>query len=72
MKDLRKSKDNKMLSGVLAGISKQYNWDLNLLRLLYFLIALFSAGFVWVIIYIAAAMIIPEEDDTEEDDIIDQ
>lgn len=64
MGELKRSRDNKMISGVFAGISKKYGWDLSLLRLAYVAIAFFSAGLLPVGIYIAAAIIIPEEDIT--------
>ena len=62
MGELRRSKSDVVFSGVLGGIAKQYSWDASMLRLIYYLITLFSAGLFGVIVYLAAAMIIPEED----------
>lgn len=62
MGELKRSRDNRMFAGVLAGVSKQYGWDLGLIRLIYFLVALFSAGTIPVVAYVAAAVMIPEED----------
>lgn len=67
MGDLKRSKDNKMVYGVLAGIAEKYNWDVGMLRLIYFLIALFSAGVMWIILYLIASMIIPEDTDSDTD-----
>lgn len=61
MNDLKRSKD-KVVAGVLGGIAEKYKWDKSILRLIYFLITLFSAGFVGIIVYLIAAMIIPEEE----------
>lgn len=35
MRNIRKDTKNKVLSGVLAGITKRYDWDANMLRLIY-------------------------------------
>lgn len=59
MKLLKKSNDKK-LSGVLGGIAEYYEVDPTLIRLLFVILALFTAGIPCLIGYIIAAFIMPE------------
>lgn len=59
MKLLKKSSDKK-LSGVLGGIAEYYEVDPTLIRLLFVILALFTAGIPCLIAYIIAAFIMPE------------
>lgn len=58
-KKLKKS-SNKMLAGVCAGIAEYLGWDVTLVRVLYLLLALFSAGFPGLLIYIILAIVMPD------------
>ena len=58
-KKLKKS-SNKMLAGVCAGIAEYLGWDVTMVRVLYLLLALFSAGFPGLLIYIILAIVMPE------------
>jgi phage shock protein C len=59
MKTLKKSHDKK-LSGVLGGIAEYFEIDPTLVRLLFVILAIFSAGIPCLIAYIIAAFIMPE------------
>lgn len=59
MKKLTRSSDRK-LSGVLGGIADYMNVDANVLRLIFIVVALFTAVIPCVILYIIAHFIIPE------------
>ena len=66
MNDLRKmklvkSRTNKMLTGVCAGIGELLGIDPTIIRLIW--AALSLAGGTGIILYIIAAVIIPEDDD---------
>lgn len=61
LKKLRKSRTQKMLSGVLGGIAEYFGIDVTLVRLLYIVLTIFSAAFPGIILYIIAAIIIPSE-----------
>ncbi len=52
--------NNKMLSGVLAGIAEYMDADPTLIRIGYTALAIFSAGFPGLILYIIMACIMPE------------
>ncbi|SER81021.1 phage shock protein C (PspC) family protein [Gracilibacillus ureilyticus] len=58
---LYRSENNKMLAGVLGGIAENFNLDPSLLRLIYVIVFIFTAGFPLLILYIAAAVIIPKK-----------
>jgi phage shock protein C len=57
---LYRSKQDKMLAGVCAGLGKHFNLDIGLTRALFVLIFLFTSGTI-LIVYIVLALVIPEE-----------
>ena len=60
-KKLDKSSNDKMLAGVLGGFAEYIGVDSTLVRLVYVLIAMFSAGFPGILFYIICALVIPDE-----------
>ena len=61
MKKLYRSRNNRMLFGVLGGLGEYYNIDPTLLRLAFILLTFFSHVFPGILVYIIAAIIIPEK-----------
>ena len=61
MRKLRRSRNQKMLAGVLGGLSEYLNVDVTIVRLIYVLIAAFTAVFPLLIIYIIAIFVMPED-----------
>ena len=59
-KRLYKSRNNKMICGVCAGIADYFNIDQSIVRVLWAVLAL-AAG-TGVLAYIACAIILPEGD----------
>lgn len=59
-KKLYRSKKNRIIAGVCGGIGEYFNVDPTLIRLLWLLISVMSAG-SGIIAYIIAWIIIPEE-----------
>jgi phage shock protein C len=57
---LTKSTTNRMIAGVCGGIGEYLDVDPTIVRVLYVVISLFSAGFPGLIVYIALALIMPE------------
>ena len=53
--------NNRIIAGVCAGIAEWLGWDIALVRLLYLILSIFSAGFPGVIAYIILWIIRPEE-----------
>ncbi|WP_292380027.1 PspC domain-containing protein [Methanosarcina sp. UBA289] len=59
-KKLYRSKKNRIIAGVCGGIGEYFNVDPTLIRLLWLLISVMSAG-SGIIAYAIAWIIIPEE-----------
>ncbi len=51
---------DRMIAGVCAGIAEYLNIDIALVRIIYILLSIFSAGFPGVLIYIIMWIIMPE------------
>ncbi len=60
-KKLYKSRNDKKLEGVCAGVANYFNLDPTLVRAVYALVTIFSAGIPGVIAYIVLAAIMPVE-----------
>ena len=59
-KRLTRSQNNKMLTGVCAGIANYFGLDPTLIRVAYVLLTVFTA-FSGVIVYLLLWIIIPED-----------
>lgn len=59
-KKLYRSED-RMLGGVLAGFAEYIYADKTLIRLVYVLLSIFTAGFPGLLIYIICWIVIPEK-----------
>ncbi|MDD4661650.1 MAG: PspC domain-containing protein [Candidatus Pacebacteria bacterium] len=63
MKRLYKSKENKILAGVVGGLGEYFDIDPTLLRLIWLLLVVFTGVFPGIIVYIIACLIIPTYND---------
>ena len=52
--------DRRKLGGVLAGFAEYIHTDAILVRLIYLLLSIFSAGFPGLLVYIVAWIVIPK------------
>lgn len=66
MKKLYRSKTNRKISGVCAGIANYFNVDPTVVRVAWIILSVLTAFMVGVIIYVLCAFIIPEEPDAFE------
>ena len=60
VKRLYRSRKDKMIAGICGGIGEIYSIDPTMVRLVYALITIFSAGTA-ILVYILGWIIIPEE-----------
>lgn len=60
MKKLYKSKNDRILSGVLGGIGEFYDLDPTLIRLGYMVFVIMTAVVPGIIAYVIASIIVPE------------
>ncbi len=57
---LRRSTDNRMLGGVVAGIAHYFGIDVTLARVGYVVLSLISAAFPGMLAYLILWLVIPE------------
>ncbi|MFN3586647.1 MAG: PspC domain-containing protein [Moraxellaceae bacterium] len=58
---LQRSRQNKMLAGVMGGIAKRYDMDATVVRIIFVLVSLFSAAFPGILVYLILWVLIPQE-----------
>ena len=61
VKTLRRSRSNRMIGGVVAGLADYIGMDPTLARVLYVLISVFSAAFPGILFYLILMIVVPEE-----------
>ncbi|MDQ4149011.1 MAG: PspC domain-containing protein [Actinomycetota bacterium] len=61
MKQLRRSRKNRMIAGVCGGIAEWQGWDPTAVRVVFVLVSLFSAAFPGIFVYLILWLVIPEE-----------
>ena len=52
---------NRVIAGVCGGLAEWLGWDIALVRLIYLIVSIVSAGFPGVIAYIILWIVMPEE-----------
>ena len=60
-KKLRRSTKDCMIAGVCGGLGDFFGLDASLLRIIYILLSLFSAGFPGLLIYIIMVLVVPKD-----------
>lgn len=61
VKRLYRSRKERMIAGVCGGLAEYLNTDPTLIRVIFALLTLFTAGFGGVLAYLVLVFIIPEE-----------
>lgn len=59
---LRRSRDGRMIAGVVSGLAKYFGLDVTLARVLYVVVSLCSAAFPGILVYLLFWILMPEED----------
>ena len=59
---LYRSRHDRMIAGVLGGIAHRFGWNSTLLRVIYVLVSVLSAGFPGILVYLIAWLLMPEAD----------
>jgi len=62
-KPLRRSRKNKMIAGVCAGVAEHFSMDIVLVRLIWALVIIFGGFFPGVVAYIVCWLVIPYTED---------
>ena len=58
---LRRSRTDRMIAGVCAGLARHFGLDVTLMRVLYVLVSILSVAFPGILVYIILWIVIPEE-----------
>jgi phage shock protein C len=59
---LRRSRDERMIAGVIGGLARHFGQDVTLLRVLFVVVSIVSAAFPGMLIYAILWAIVPLED----------
>jgi phage shock protein C len=65
---LRRSRGNRMIAGVVAGLAAYFNLDVTLLRVVYVIVSILSAAFPGILVYLVFWFLVPEEAATSSPD----
>lgn len=58
---LRRTRQDKMIAGVMGGIAQHFGLDSNLLRVAYVVGSILSAAFPGILVYLVLWLVIPHE-----------
>jgi phage shock protein C len=59
-RSLRRSRSNRMVAGVIAGIANYMGIDVTLARVIYVVVSALSAAFPGLLVYVLLWLVIPE------------
>lgn len=62
---LRRSRSNRMIAGVVAGLANYIGMDVTLARVLYVLVSICSAAFPGILVYVIFWILTPQEQDSD-------
>ena len=58
---LSRSRNDRVLAGVMGGIARRFGWNATLLRVAYVIVSIASAGFPGILVYLLLWLLMPEE-----------
>lgn len=58
---LYRSTGQNMIAGVMGGIAERFGWNANLLRIIFVLVSVMSAGFPGILVYLVLWLLIPKQ-----------
>jgi phage shock protein C len=56
---LRRSREKRMVAGVMGGIAEHFDLNVSLLRVLYVIVSIASAAFPGILVYLLLWLLIP-------------
>jgi phage shock protein PspC (stress-responsive transcriptional regulator) len=59
---LSRSRDDRVLAGVVGGIARRFGWNPTLLRIVYVLVSAASIAFPGILVYLILWLLLPEDD----------
>lgn len=58
-----RSRDDRMIAGVMGGIARRFGWNSTLLRIVFVIVSLASAAFPGIIVYLILWLLMPQAND---------
>ena len=58
---LRRSREKRMIAGVIGGLSDRYDMNVTMLRAVYVVVSILSAAFPGILVYVLLWVIVPLE-----------
>lgn len=58
---LSRSRNDRVLAGVMGGIARRFGWNPTLVRVLFVLVSILSAAFPGIVVYLILWLLMPEE-----------
>ncbi|NNE04885.1 MAG: PspC domain-containing protein [Xanthomonadales bacterium] len=58
---IKRSRSNRMIGGVCAGIAAHFGWSVTGTRVAYVLLSILSAAFPGILVYIILWLVLPED-----------
>lgn len=59
---LRRSRDKRMIAGVVGGLAEHFGLNVTLLRVLYVVVSILSVAFPGILVYLILWVVIPLEE----------
>ena len=59
---LRRSRSNRMVAGVIAGLARYFGFDPTMARIIYVILSVVSVAFPGILVYVLLWVIMPEGD----------
>ena len=59
-RSLRRSRDNRMLAGVVGGLAEYFDIDATLARIIFVIVSVVSAAFPGIFVYVILWVLMPE------------
>jgi len=56
-----RSRDDRMLAGVMGGIARRFGWNSTLLRIIFVIVSIASVAVPGILIYLILWLLMPEE-----------
>lgn len=56
-----RSRDDRVLAGVVGGIAQRFGWNSTLLRVVYVVVSVLSAAFPGILVYLILWLLMPDE-----------
>jgi phage shock protein C len=59
-RSLQRSRRSRLIAGVCGGLAEWLGWDPALVRILYVLVSVLSAGFPGILVYVVLWIVMPQ------------